>query len=84
LTALADAEQASTIATTRKKSRKSPWQACEARLHAKVECNDLDQCYKTAFKQATTVMADSLHNEPVNSIIARLNLKHSLIGTRKP
>ncbi len=83
LTALTDTEQASTIATTRKKSRKSPRQACEARLHAKVERDDLDQCYKMAFKQANMLMADSFHNEPVNSIIARLNLKHSLIGTKK-
>ena len=75
-------EQTSTIAK-RKKSRRSPRQACEARLDAKVERDDLDQRYKTAFKQATALMADSLHDEPVNSIIERLNSKHSLIGTKK-
>ena len=76
--------KATTSSTSRRrKSRKSPRQACEARLDAKIERNDLALRYKTAFKQATTLMANPLHDEPVNSIIDRLNLKHSLIGTRK-
>lgn len=33
-------------------------------------------------KQAMALMANPPHDEPVNSIIDRLNLKHSLIGTR--
>lgn len=44
---------------TRKKkrrSRRSPRQVSEARLDAKVEQEDLNQCYKAAFKQARTLL----------------------------
>jgi hypothetical protein len=36
-----------------------------------------------AFKQATALMVNPMHNESVNSIIERLSLKHSLIGAKK-
>ena len=63
---------------TRKKkrrSRRSPRQVSEARLDAKVEREDLNQCYKAAFKQATLLMSDPLHNESVTSIIKQLTTK---------
>jgi hypothetical protein len=72
-----------TTSVSKKKSRRSPRQACEARLDAKVEREELGRRYKAAFKQATLLMADPLHDEPVTSIVKRLNLKHSLVGTRK-
>lgn len=47
----------------RRKSRKSPRQACDAsRLDAKIERNDLALRYKTAFKQAMALMANPLHD----------------------
>jgi hypothetical protein len=78
-------EQSNVTSSTarRKKSRRSPRQACEARLDAKLERDNLNLRYKLAFKQATALMANPLHNESVNSIIERLNLKHSLIGAKK-
>ena len=74
-----------TTKSTRKKrrSRRSPRQVSEARLDAKVEREDLNQRYKAAFKQATLLMSDALHDESVTLIIKRLNTKHNLIGTKK-
>ena len=67
----------------KKKSRRSPRQAGEARLDAKLEREELNHRYKEAFKQATTLMADPLHDETVCALIKRMNAKHSLIGTKK-
>ena len=68
------------LARRRKKSRKSARQAGEARLQAKLERDELRDRYKAAFIQATGLIADPLHNEPVNSIIKRLNVKLNLSG----
>jgi hypothetical protein len=77
-------DESATTATIRtRRSRKSSRQAAEVNLDAKLEREELRNRYKTAFKQATALMADPLHNESVNSIIERLNAKHSLIGTSK-
>ena len=67
----------------RKKSRRSPRQAGEARLDAKLEREELNHRYKAAFKQATALMADPFHDDPVCAIIKRMNAKHSLKGTKK-
>ena len=85
LSPLSGATDASaTIATTRtRRSRKSPRQAGEEKLDAKLEHEELRHRYKTAFKQAAALMADPRHNESVISIVERLNAKHSLIGTSK-
>ena len=66
----------------KKKSRRSPGHAGEARLDAKLESEELDHRYKAAIKQAT-LMVYPLHDEPVCAIIKRMNAMHSLIGTRK-
>ena len=75
---------ASTKSTRKKRrSRRSPRQASNARRDAKVECEDPNQCYKAAFKQATSLMSDPLYDEPVTLIIKQLNAKLNLIGTKK-
>jgi hypothetical protein len=76
---------ASTTVLTRKKKkpRRSPRQAGEEKVNAKLEREELSNRYKAAFKQATALMADPFHDETVNLIFERLNVKHCLIGTQK-
>ena len=87
---LSGAARTATGATTtlnsgrvRKKSRWFPPQAGEARLDAKLEREELTHWYKAAFKQATALMADPLHDEHMCVIIKRMNAKHSLIGNEE-
>ena len=81
--ATTDESQNTVTSSMAKRSRKSSRQAAQAKLEAKLERDLLRDRYKAAFKQATMLMADPLHDETVNSIIERLNAKHSLVGTRK-
>ena len=53
-----DSTDPSSVGSTRrtKKSRKSAWQAGEARLEAKLEHDELRNRHTAAFKQATALM----------------------------
>ena len=66
------------LQSTRKKSRLSPKQASVARLEAKRLKLDYDARYKTAFKDATNLVAGGNSREPVNSICKRLNAGFNL------
>ena len=58
---------------TTKKSRQSSRQASIARLDAKRVKLDYGSRYKTAFKDATNLVAVNAQNEPVHTICNRLN-----------
>ena len=68
----------------RKKSRRSPRQASEARLDAKEVRDDLRKRYSSAFKEATMLLSSSgIHNETADQLIKRLNSQYCLLNESK-
>ena len=74
------------------KRRRSPKQASEARVLAKIECEDCNRRFTLAFKEGTNLLHQRLHtdNPPpseefcsVNAIVLRLNKKFRLNGQKK-
>ena len=74
------------------KRRRSRKQASEARVLAKIECEDYNRRFKLAFKEGTNLLHQRLHtdNPPpseefcsVNAIVLRLNKKFRLNGQKK-
>jgi hypothetical protein len=62
--------------------RKSPKQASVARLELKEQKDEYATRFKTAFKEATNLVANG-DLEPVDNMIAKVNAKYNLDGNRK-
>lgn len=71
--------------TRRRRSRRSPRQASEVKLDAKIAKDDLNNRYSLAFKEATLLLSSSRDRklETADEIILRLNNEHSLTNTCK-
>ena len=83
-TALAPPSNNNSMRGQQRRSRRSPRQASEARLDAKIGREDLSKRYNRAFKEATVLFSSrDKHHKTADEIIRRLNAEHSLTHTNK-